>query len=109
MTRTHFAEGQVLFREGDGFSVLSHFQLFNECSEVRRDGSRQSVVLILQESPNYQEGNSPIASGIDVALRGTRGNIPMYPIIDPISCGSGLAHGPGRRSPPPVPRQHVNV
>ena len=27
-----------------------------------RDGSRQSVVLLLQESFNYHEGGSPIAS-----------------------------------------------
>jgi hypothetical protein len=61
---------------------------------MRRDGSRQSVVLVLQESPNYHEGGSPIASGIHVALRETRSDVPTYPIIDSISCDDGLAHGP---------------
>jgi hypothetical protein len=60
---------------------------------MRRDGSRQSVVLVPQESPNYHEGGSPIASGIHLALRGTRSDTPMYPVIDPISCDCGLAHG----------------
>src|SRR5215831_21114805 len=61
---------------------------------MRRDGSRQSVVLVPQESPNYHEGGSPIASGIHVALRETRSDTPTYPVIDPISCDGGLAHGP---------------
>ena len=74
---------QIRFRQ-----VLS-IQLFNECSKMRRDGSRQSVVPVLQESPNYHEGNSPVASGIDVALRAPRSNIPTYPVIDPISREGG--------------------
>jgi hypothetical protein len=60
---------------------------------MRRDGSRQSVVLIPQESPNYHEGGSPIASGIHVALREERSDVLTYPVIDPISC-DGDAHGP---------------
>jgi hypothetical protein len=60
---------------------------------MRRDGSRQSVVLVPQESPNYHEGGSSIASGIHVALRETRSNVPPYPVINPISCDGG-AHGP---------------
>jgi hypothetical protein len=61
---------------------------------MRRDGSRQRVVLVLQKSPNYHEGGSPIASGIHVALRQTRSNVPTYPVINSISCDGGLAHGP---------------
>jgi hypothetical protein len=61
---------------------------------MRRDRSRQSVVLLPQESPNYHEGGSPIASGIHVALRETRSDVPTYPMIDSISCDGGLAHGP---------------
>jgi hypothetical protein len=61
---------------------------------MRRDRSRQSVVMVLQESPNYHEGGSPIASGIHVALRETWSDIPTYPVINPISCNGELAHGP---------------
>jgi hypothetical protein len=59
-----------------------------------RDGIRQSVVLLLQESPNYHEGSSPVASGVHVALRGALSDIPTYPVTDPISRDGGLAHGP---------------
>jgi hypothetical protein len=59
-----------------------------------RDGSRQSVVLVPQESPNYHEGGSPIASGIHVALMEARSNVPTYPVIDPITTDGRLAHGP---------------
>jgi hypothetical protein len=62
-----------------------------------RHGCRLSVVLVPQESPNDHEGGSPIASGIHVALRNTRGNVPAYPVIDSISCDGGLAHGRCRR------------
>jgi hypothetical protein len=61
---------------------------------MRRDGSRQSVVLVPQESPDYHERGSPIASGIYVALMETRSNVPTYPVIDPISSDGRLAHGP---------------
>jgi hypothetical protein len=75
---------------------------------MRRHGSRLSVVLVPQESPNDHECGSPIASGIHVPLRKTRGDVPTYPVIDSISCDGG-AHGRCRRSPPPVPGHPVNV
>jgi hypothetical protein len=61
---------------------------------MRQDGSCQSVVRVPQESPNYHEGGSPIASGIHVASMETRSNVPTYPVIDPISSDGKLAHGP---------------
>jgi hypothetical protein len=61
---------------------------------MRRDGRRQSVVPVPQESPDYHECSSPIASGIYVALMETRSNFPTYPVIDPISSDGRLAHGP---------------
>jgi hypothetical protein len=46
---------------------LLHFELLDKCSEMRRNGRRQSVVPVLQESPNYYEGRAPIASGVAAA------------------------------------------
>jgi hypothetical protein len=73
---------------------LLHFELLDKCSEMRRNGRRQSVVPVLQESPNYYEGRAPIASGIYVVLRGTRNDMATYPVVDPISRDDGFAHGP---------------
>jgi hypothetical protein len=77
-----------------GFAYFCVFYFFDECSEMRRDGRRQSVVPVPQESPDYHECSSPIASGIYVALMETRSNFPTYPVIDPISSDGRLAHGP---------------
>jgi hypothetical protein len=57
---------------------------------MRRYGSRHSFVLVPQELPDYHEGGSPIASGIHVALRKTRGNVPAYPVVDSVSCDGGV-------------------
>ena len=86
---------QIRIRVPRGFAYFCVFEFFDECSEMRRHGSRLSVVLVPQESPNDHEGGSPIASGVHVALRKTRGNVPAYPVIDSISCDGGLPHGAG--------------
>jgi len=46
------------------------FELFDECSKARGDGSCDSVVLILETLSNRRQRNASIASGI--ALRGMR-------------------------------------
>jgi hypothetical protein len=47
-------------------SAFLRFELPDACSEMRGDGSRQRVVLILQASanlPDCEESNASIASG----------------------------------------------
>jgi hypothetical protein len=48
------------------------FELFDECSKARGDGSCDSVVLILEALSNRRQRNTSIASGIELALRGMR-------------------------------------
>jgi hypothetical protein len=47
-------------------SPFLRFELLNECSEVRGNGSRQRVILVVQASANLadcEESNISIASG----------------------------------------------
>jgi hypothetical protein len=82
------------------FLFLS-FQLCDQCGEMRRDGSREGVVLVLQRSPNCSKPNISIENGIDLAFRGTGNDMLTYPIVDPVGCGSEVAHGAAPVSPPP--------
>src|SRR5438876_10839463 len=84
--------------------LLLRFELLDERSEMRRDGSREGVVLVLQRLPNYCEPNVSIASGIHLGLRRTWNDMPPYPVVDPVSCGGEMRHGPLPTSPPPIPR-----
>src|SRR5262249_61595492 len=77
--------------------LLLRFELLHERSEMRGDGSREGVVLVLQGLPNYCEPNVSIASG-------TWNDMPTYPVVDPVSCGREMRHGPLPSSPPPIPR-----
>src|SRR5262249_47548647 len=84
--------------------LLLRFELLHERSEMRGDGSREGVVLVLQGLPNYCEPNVSIASGIHLTLKRTWNDMPTYPVVDPVSCGREMRHGPLPPSPPPIPR-----
>jgi hypothetical protein len=72
------------------------FELFDECSEPRGNGSCESVVLVFEAFPNCGHPNVSIASGIQPAPRGMvlKPVLPTNPMIDPVGCGSEIAHGP---------------
>jgi hypothetical protein len=70
------------------------FKLFDDCSEPRRNGSCECVVLVLEALSNCRERNTSIASGIQLALRGMRSatilnEMPTNPIVDLIGCSNG--------------------
>jgi hypothetical protein len=49
-----------------GYPPFLRFELLNECSEVRGNGSRQRVILVVQASANLADREEPsisIASG----------------------------------------------
>jgi hypothetical protein len=54
-------------RGGDGGLP---FELLDECGEMRGDGTREGVVLILEALPNCREPIASMASGIPLVLRG---------------------------------------
>jgi hypothetical protein len=72
---------------------VPRFELFDEYSELRRDRSREGVVLVPQSFPDCGERSPPIASRIDFALRGTGNDVPTYPVVDPVSCSDKVGHG----------------
>jgi len=39
-------------REMEAFEISTRFELLDECSEMRGDGSREGVVLVLEALPN---------------------------------------------------------
>src|SRR5947208_16485391 len=84
--------------------LLPHFELLDERSEMRRDGSREGVVLVLQGLPNYCERDVSVATGIYFWFDGDRNDVSTYPVVDPISSGGKMRHGPLPTSPPPIPR-----
>jgi hypothetical protein len=76
------------------FPLLFHLQLLNECSKMRRHGSSEAVVLVLQALPDCREPNEFVASRIGVAFRLSgmastiqRNRVTTYPVIKPIGCG----------------------
>jgi hypothetical protein len=74
---------------------LPRFELFDECSKLRRDRRREGVVLVPQSFPDCCEHNPPIAGRINFALRGTGNDVPTYPVVDPVSFGEkGMAAPP---------------
>jgi hypothetical protein len=75
---------------------VPRFELFDEYNELRRDRSRERVVLVPQSFPDFCERSPPLAGRIDFALRGIRNDVPTYPVVDPVSCGDKVGHG---RSP----------
>jgi hypothetical protein len=85
------------------------FEPFDECGEIRREGRCERIVLVPQRSPNCGERNVAVERGIHIAWRGERDDTPTYPVVDPVSCGGEMAHGPLLTSPPPVPRQLSNA
>jgi hypothetical protein len=89
--------------------LLVHFYLLDECSEMRRDGRREGVVLVLQGLPNCCERSVSVATGIYFALRRIRNDMLAYPVVDPVSCGSEMRHGPLPTSPPFIPRSLTNA
>src|SRR5262245_8219315 len=85
-------------------SLLLGFESLGECSKTRRHWSRDGVMLVLQGLPNCCERNVSVATGIYFALRGIGNDVSTYPVVDPISSGGEMRHGPLPASPPPVPR-----
>src|SRR5262249_3309514 len=85
-------------------SLLLGFESLGECSKTRRHWSRDGVILLLQGLPNCCERNVSVATGIYFALRGIGNDVSTYPVVDPISSGGEMRHGPLPASPPPVPR-----
>jgi hypothetical protein len=73
--------------------LLPRFELSDEYSELRRDRSREGVVLVPQSFPDCCGRSLPIAGRIDFALRGTGNDVPTYPEVDPVSCGEKVGHG----------------
>jgi hypothetical protein len=70
-----------------------HFELPDECSEPRGDGSCDSVVLIHEALPDCRQRNASIASGTQLALRGMRSvtilnDMPTNPIVDSVGCSN---------------------
>jgi hypothetical protein len=68
---------EASFLNGNGRSVarravhsFMRFELPDECSEPRGDGSCDSVVLVFEALPNCRQSNVSITSGIQPALRG---------------------------------------
>src|SRR5262245_35553508 len=73
--------------------LFLHFELLDECSEMRRHRRHEGVVLVLEALPNCGEPNASIASGIELAFRSTRmGPVTVlnYVPTDPISGAVGL-------------------
>jgi hypothetical protein len=48
-----------------------HFELLDERSQMRRNGSRGGVVLLLKALTNGCERDTPLKSGIDAHMSGT--------------------------------------
>jgi hypothetical protein len=88
-------------------SLFLRFELPDQRSELRGNGRREGVVLILEALPNGQQPNASIASGIVFALplRGM-GSVTVLnymltdPIVDAVSCLS--REGNCRHGAPPL-------
>src|SRR5262249_20531533 len=87
------------------------FELLNECSEVRRDWGREGVVVVLQALPDCREPHQSVAGGVllgfvfsGVGSATGSNRVPTNPVVDLVSYGGAIAHGPLPR-PSFTPRQ----
>jgi len=85
--------------------ISLRFELFDEFSEMQRNGRRKRVVLVPQRSPNCGERN--VSIGARIARSATGNNTPAYPVIYSISCGAEVAHECAPLVGPSLP-MHVN-
>jgi hypothetical protein len=64
-----------------------NFELLDERSQMRRNGSLGGVVLLFKALAHGCECDTPLKSGIDLHMSGTGNNVPTYPVIDPVGSG----------------------
>src|SRR6266478_1127517 len=85
-----------------GLSPFRCFELLDECSEMRGDGSREGVVLVLQASPNCRQRNP---SRMQVAFRGMHSvTVQMNAAVDETGCAFRFpCHGLPRGARPMSP------
>jgi hypothetical protein len=67
------------------------FELLDERSQMRRNGSPDSVVVLFKALADGCECHTPLKSGIDLHMSGTGNDVPTYPVIDTVGSGREIA------------------